>query len=171
VQATTSSDVGEGLDFETFYRRELPGLVRAMFLLEPDRDEAEEIAQEAMVRVYERWDRVRSMASPGGYVYRVALNLHRRRTRSLAVRARHVVALRARLRDAPGPDAHRELAEAIPSLSVRRRQAFLLVDWLGMTSEEAGRILGIAPASVRSRASRARSELRARLEVEDEEEG
>jgi len=160
--------VEEGLDFETFYRRELPGLVRATFLLEPDRDDAEELAQEAMVRVYERWDRVRDMASPGGYVYRVALNLHRRRARSLAVRARHLVALRARLRDAPAPDAHRELAEAIASLSVRRRQAFLLVDWLGMTSEEAGRILGIAPASVRSRASRARSELRARLQVEED---
>ena len=39
----------------------------------------------------------------------------------------------------------------------------MLVDWLGMSSEEAGRILHIEPASVRSRVHRARKELRSHL--------
>jgi DNA-directed RNA polymerase specialized sigma24 family protein len=62
---------GGPLDFEEFYQAEFPGLVRSMFLLAPDIDEAQELAQEAMVRVYERWDRVSTMDSPGGYLYRV----------------------------------------------------------------------------------------------------
>lgn len=161
--ATVKRDVGDPPDFEEFYRNEFPGLVRSMFLLVPDVDDAQELAQEAMVRVYERWDRVSAMESPGGYLYRVATNLNRRRIRSLSVRARGLLKLKMELHDVEIPPARRDLADAISSLSVGQREAFLLVDWLGMSSEEAARILHIAPASVRSRVHRARGELRARL--------
>lgn len=165
--AVKRDDVEGPPEFEAFYRAEFPGLVRSMFLLVPDADEAQELAQEAMVRVFERWDRVGAMESPGGYLYRVAVNLHRRRARSLAVRARRLMTLGAGLREAEIDHVRQELAEAIGSLSVRLREAFMLVDWLGMGSGEAGRILGIAPASVRSRVHRARHELRARLDLEE----
>ena len=158
-------------DFEDFYRTEFPSLVRAMFLLVPDVDEAQELAQEAMVRVFERWDRVSVMESPGGYLYRVGTNLNRRRIRSLAVRARRLRTLGAGLRDVEIDPARRDLADAISTLSVRLREAFMLVDWLGMSSDEAARVLHIAPASVRSRVHRARRELRARLIPEEHPDG
>jgi RNA polymerase sigma factor (sigma-70 family) len=167
VNADERATAREVLGFESFYRAEYPGLVRAMFLLTADAHEAQELAQEAMVRVYERWDRVGAMASPGGYLYRVATNLHRRRARFLAMRARRLRTLGADLHDVE-PDASRqELADAIGSLSIRLRQAFMLVEWLGMSSEEAARTLHIAPASVRSRVHRARRELRRRLDLEE----
>jgi RNA polymerase sigma factor (sigma-70 family) len=161
----------DAFDFEEFYRAEFPGLVRAMFLLAADVDEAQELAQEAMVRVYERWDRVSVMESPGGYLFRVATNLNRRRVRTLAVRARRLRTFGARLHDVEIDPARRDLTEAISSLSVRLREAFTLVDWLGMSSDEAARILHIAPASVRSRVHRARRELRAKLDPEEHEDG
>ena len=163
VGAVRRGDVEGQPDFEEFYRAEFPGLVRAMFLLVPVVDEAQELAQEAMVRVYERWDRVSAMELPGAYLYLVATNLNRSRLRSLAVRARRLSALGADLRDVEIDPARRDLADAISSLSVRLREAFMLVDWLGMSSDEAARILHIAPASVRSRVHRARRELRTRL--------
>jgi RNA polymerase sigma factor (sigma-70 family) len=163
VGAVRREDVEQASDFEEFYRAEFPRLVRAMFLLVPDADEAQELAQEAMVRVYERWDRVSVMESPGGYLYRTATNLNHRRIRSLAVRARRLRTLGVGLRDVEIDTARYDLVEAISSLSVRLREAFMLVDWLGMSSDEAARILHIAPASVRSRVHRARRELRARL--------
>jgi hypothetical protein len=43
------------LTFEAFFEREYAPLVRLAYLLSGDRAEAEEIAQEAMARVYERW--------------------------------------------------------------------------------------------------------------------
>jgi len=52
-----------------------------MYLLTGDRREAEDLAQEALVRAFERWSRVRSMANPPGYVYRTAINLNRNRLR------------------------------------------------------------------------------------------
>ena len=115
-----------------------------------------------MARVYERWDRVRVMDSPAGYVYRSAVNLHRRRLRHLAVRARRlrVMAVGAESSQLPGPGGRLELADAIASLPAGQRQAFMLVVWLGMSSQEAARILRIAPASVRTRIHRARAALR-----------
>jgi DNA-directed RNA polymerase specialized sigma24 family protein len=41
-----------------------------------------------------------------------------------------------------------------------QRQALVLVEMVGMTAEEAGRVLGIEPVSVRVRISRARAALR-----------
>jgi RNA polymerase sigma-70 factor (ECF subfamily) len=168
---TVGRDDVEAVDFEEFYREEFPGLVRAMFLLVPDVDEAQELAQEAMVRVYERWDRVAMMESPVGYLVRVATNLNRRRIRALALRTRRLRMLGAGQRDVEIDPTRRDLADALSSLSVRLREAFMLVDWLGMSSVEAARILHIAPASVRSRVHRARRELRARLNPEEHDDG
>ena len=61
------------------------------------------------------------------------------------------------------PDTRRELAEAVASLPRGQREAFMLVELLGMSAEEAAGVLKIAPASVRSRTHRARATLRDRL--------
>lgn len=151
--------------YEVFFEREYTALVRFAYLLCGDAAEAEEIAQEAMARVYERWDRVGSMASPGGYANRVALNLYRRRFR-----------IPRRLRQMGGIASHdplddvvtrSDIAAALDALPVGQRAAVLLVEWMGLDSNEAARILGVRPASVRSRVHRAKETLRRRLEVED----
>lgn len=155
----------EGLDFEEFFQAEYGGLVRALYMLTADLSEAEELAQETMARVYERWDRVQTMESPGGYVYRVAVNLNRHRLRHLAVRARRLLAMRVH-GESSQPETRTEITEAIASLPAGQRQAFMLVEWLGMSAEEAAQVLGIAPSSVRARTHRARAALRARLREE-----
>lgn len=73
VEIASPKHALKGLAFEEFFQAEYPGLARALFLLTADLGEAEELAQEAMARVCERWDRVQTMDSPGGYVYRVAV--------------------------------------------------------------------------------------------------
>lgn len=171
VQITEPVDVAVGLEFEEFFRDEHPRLVRALCLLVANRDEAEELAQAAMARVYERWERVRAMESPGGYVYRTAVNLQRRRLRHLAVRTRRLLTLGGEAQHEPSPELAHELTQALDALSDGQREAFMLVEWLGMTSEEAGRILRIAPGSVRSRVHRARATLRDRLWPEEERHG
>src|SRR5687767_8043495 len=86
-----ATDSATTLSFEEFFEAEHVRLARALYLLTGSSVEADELTQEAMVRVYERWDRVRRMASPQGYLYRTALNLHRSRVRWLATRARQVL--------------------------------------------------------------------------------
>lgn len=76
------------LTFEAFFLEHHARLVRACLVLSGDPAEAEELAQEAMARALERWDRVSEMRDPEGYVYRTALNLHRKASRRLARAAR-----------------------------------------------------------------------------------
>jgi RNA polymerase sigma factor (sigma-70 family) len=163
VQIARLAQVAEGLDFEQFFQAEYRGLVRALYLLTADQSEAEELAQETMARAYERWDRVRKMESPGGYVYTVAVSLNRHRLRHLAVRARRLIAIGVHPDPVQPPELRLEIADAIASLPIGQRQAFMLVEWLGMSAEEAGRVLRMAPASVRTRTHRARAALRDRL--------
>jgi len=154
--------------FEEFFRSEYPALARALVLLTGSGSEAEDLAQEAMARAYERWGRVARMESPVGYVYRTAMNLNRKRVRRLAVRTRKVFA------SAPGPDpadaagARADVLRAVRDLPVGQREALALVEWSGLSAEEASRVLGIDAASVRGRLYRARATLRDRLEVKDE---
>ncbi len=152
-------------DFESFFRTEYRSLCQALLLLVGDAFEAEEIAQETMTRVLERWDRVGAMDSPTGYAYRTALNLQRKRIRRLAVRAKR------RFVSVPvediGPEAgeRHDVRRALASLPDGQRAALILVDWLDMDTDEAARALGIKPASVRVRLHRARSTLREALGV------
>ena len=137
-----------------------------MYLVTGDPAEAEDLVQEAMARAYERWDRVGSMEAPAGYVYRVALNLHRRRRR----RASLQVLLTRPAAPASDPaeiaEAHVEALRALATLSPEQREAVVLVEWLGLSAEEAGGVLGIRPASVRGRVHRARQALGATSERE-----
>jgi RNA polymerase sigma-70 factor (ECF subfamily) len=155
IQARTAAR-----DFESFFRAEYGTLCRALLLVVGDAFEAEEIAQETMTRVLERWDRVGAMDSPTGYAYRTALNLQRKRIRRLAVRAKR------RFASVPvgdiGPEAgeRHDVRRALASLPDGQRAALILVDWLDMDTEEAARALGIKPASVRVRLHRARSAMR-----------
>lgn len=75
-------------DFEGFVLQHHERLFRALCLVTRDRHEAEDVMQEAFVRVLERWDRAGGMQDPTGYLYRTAMNVVRRRYRRalLAVR-------------------------------------------------------------------------------------
>jgi RNA polymerase sigma-70 factor (ECF subfamily) len=166
VESATLTCVGQRqseLGFEEFFQAEYSSLVRSLYLLTADLWEAEELAQEAMARAYERWQRVKVMESAAGYVYRTAVNLNRKRLRHLAVRARGILAAASRGYQDPDRESRMDFAAALAALPVGQREGFMLVEWLGLSAEEAGRILGIAPSSVRSRVHRARTTLRERL--------
>jgi RNA polymerase sigma-70 factor (ECF subfamily) len=167
--ATTgaASQSETGLDFETFFQAEHPKLYRALYLLTDSAAEADDLAQEAMARVYERWDRVQAMDSPVGYLYRTALNLNRKRLRRLLRWPRPDVM--ARPEDpALTVERRQQILGALAGLAAPQREALVLVEWLGMSQVEAARALGIKPVSLRVRLSRGRADLHRRLEVEDE---
>jgi RNA polymerase sigma-70 factor (ECF subfamily) len=153
--------------FEEFFEAEHVRLARALYLLTGSVAEADELTQEAMVRVYERWDQVRQMGSPQGYLFRTALNLHRSRLRWLATRARQILQPTSSPDPAEVVQSRDSLDRALASLPTGQRGAVVLVEWLGMDPQEAARALGIKPGSVRARLSRAKAALREMLEDED----
>jgi RNA polymerase sigma-70 factor, ECF subfamily len=83
----------EQADFTEFFRAEYETLLRAMYLVTGDRYEAEELAQDAFVKACERWDRVRGMNNPIGYLYRTAVNTHKSTLRRVRTSARRALSL------------------------------------------------------------------------------
>jgi RNA polymerase sigma factor (sigma-70 family) len=157
------------VDFDGFYRDQYSRLVRALLLLTGEPAEAEDLAQEALSRVFERWDRVGTMDSPEGYLFRTALNLNRKRLRRLTVRARRAITFWAPEHDdLSAIDERLTILAAVATLRRAQREALVLVDWLDLDTKDAAGILGIEPVSVRSRLMDARRNLRQRLEEDDE---
>ena len=157
-------------DFRDFFDAEYRRLARALYLLTDDVAEAEDVAQEAMVRMYERWERVRRMDSPTGYLYRTAMNLNRSRLRKLVTNARRAVGTRQDTSGDPAAavEARDQVDRALRVLTMAEREALVLVEWMGLSPEEAGRVLGIRAVSVRVRLSRAKASVQRSLEESDE---
>lgn len=152
-----------GPEFEEFFRLEYPRLVRALYLVTGSRVEAEDLAQEAMARVFERWERLRASQSPEGYLYRVGMNLNRNRLRRVRMAARRADQLADRVHSSATSDLHADVIRALRALPIGQRQVLVLTEWLRMSAEEAGDILGIKASSVRARLSRARVAFRERI--------
>ena len=61
--------------FGRFFEEHHERLHAALWLVARDGHEAEEIAQDAFLKVWERWDRVGGIEDPAGYLFRTAMNL------------------------------------------------------------------------------------------------
>lgn len=145
--------------FELFYEAERDGLFAALYLITRNPHEAEELMHDAFLKVWERWERVRDMDRPAGYLYRTAMNAFRGRYRRTVI-ARRLFGWayqRDPLADVEGRD---ELDRALATLTVRQRAAVILTELLGYTSEEAGHLLGVRAGTVRVLAQHGRDTLR-----------
>jgi RNA polymerase sigma-70 factor (ECF subfamily) len=170
VAVKVVTEPGRVGSFEDFFRAHHERLLRVLYLSTGDRYEAEDLTQEAFVRVYERWARVRTADNPAGYLFRVALNQRRSRLRRLRVAARNAlrVGQETRADDQAVADDRLSVRGALAALPDGQREAVVLVEWLDMTDAEAGAVLGVSPGAVRTRLHRARAALRETLRGEDD---
>lgn len=154
-------------DFETFFADHRDGLFGALWLVTRDRHEAEDLAQDAFLKVWERWDRVGSMDDPTGYLYRTGMNLLRNRRRRALLAVKRAVHLAPADEQIDAIDERDVVMRALGSLTRGQRTALVLTDLLQMTSEEAGRVLGVRASTVRVLAARGRNALRERMGDDD----
>lgn len=145
--------------FEAFFADHHADLFGAMYLITRNRHEAEEIMQDAFLKVLERWERVSSLADPVGYLYRTAMNLFRKRWRRASLVLRGTVGFTPRDDEISLIETRVDVVRALASLSPRQRAVVVLTELLEFSSEEAGRMLGIEPGTVRMHASRSRAAL------------
>jgi RNA polymerase sigma-70 factor, ECF subfamily len=168
-RSTSSAPISVGvpttLSFEGFYMANERRLFRALFVLTGSRDQAEDLAQHAFCRVWERWDRVSMLDDPAGYLFRTAFNAHHSATRRAVRAARRVVEVVAHTAPphAPGPAdlaADRDSVDrALALLTPRQREAVVLTQLLDCDATHAARIMRIRPATVRVLVSQARAVL------------
>ena len=113
--------------FEAFYAAEYTRLLQLAYVLSGSRAVAEELVQEAMLRVYRHWPKVATYDKPGAWARRVLVNLATSRGRKVTAEARAMVRLRSRRADEPPrPSASEDLWREIRKLPTRQAQALAL---------------------------------------------
>lgn len=149
-----------GSSFESWYPGVHADLATSLLVAFGDPDLASEAADEAIARAFERWDRVSSMRSPGGWTYRVAVNVARRKRRR---RAAEQLLTRRQQRHPPTPGPAGELWLLVGQLPERQRLAVAFRHVAGMTEEEVGHAMGITRGTVSATLRHAYRSLRQQL--------
>ncbi len=153
----------EPRDFVGWYAQEHDPLVRALLVVTADSDLAADLVAEAFSRAYERWNRVQSLDNPTGWVYRVAVNLLRRRSRRQRIE-------RTLLRRVPGSvstveiDSVPEIWPAIARLPSRQREAVALRYVADLSERQVAEAMGVAEGTASATLAAARRRLAADLE-------
>jgi RNA polymerase sigma-70 factor, ECF subfamily len=135
--------------FEQFFEENRRRLFGALCAITGSREEAEEILQDAFLRLWERWDRVSMVEDPVGFLFRTAINVFRNRLRRARVAVRKT---------------RSDLISTLRGLTPQQRAALVLTGYLGYSSEEAARVLGVRASTVRALATQGRASARAKAE-------
>lgn len=151
--------------FTAYAEKAWPTLVRAAVFLGAGAHEAEELAQQTLVRCYGSWARVSAADNRDAYVYRMLLNCLRDQRRSRWWKDRRD-ATDERL-DRPTPDRSDAVAtadaihRALAGLTKQARDVVVLRYFVELSEAQTAQALGIPAGTVKSRLSRALTQLAA----------
>jgi RNA polymerase sigma-70 factor (ECF subfamily) len=133
-------------NFEDLFHEQRDHLFGVLCLMTGNRYDAEELAQDAFLVMWERWDAIASIEDPVAYLHRTAVNAFRKRLRRGRV-ARSRIGRQAEHVSA-GPEETVLLHEALRALTARQRAALVLTELLGYTADEASRALGVKASTI-----------------------
>jgi RNA polymerase sigma-70 factor (sigma-E family) len=163
------SDTAVQREFERFAADASDALFRTGYLMTGDVRDTEDLLQETLLRVAQRWGRVRSMEHPAAYARRILINLvlkgAGRRTREQAELSPRPAATETETADEHAARALRDvddLAEfrwALAQLPARQRAVLVLRYWADLPVTEVAGLLGCSASTITSTASRAATRL------------
>lgn len=159
--------LGADESFEAWYGKEHPGLLAALTLATGNVEVAQDLVSEAFARALERWDRVSKMASPGGWVRQVAVNLLRRTYRRAAMERRLLGRQWEATEQTPLEAMDPDLWAAVTALPPRQRAVLALRAVLDLSQAETARLLGIRPGTVSATLVEARRRVTVALPRDD----
>ena len=149
-------------DFTALYVRHYEQLLRLAVLLVGDVPAAEDVVQEAFIRVH-RTVHSGTVRSPLAYLRQTVVNLARSEVRRRLVRLRHA--------PRPMPDAasaeegayaaisRQEVIRALRRIPARQREAVVLRYWADLPEAEIAELMGVSTGAVKGYISRAMSRL------------
>lgn len=133
------------LAFSTWYSQEHTRILAALVLVAGDLELARDAVDEAFCRALARWGQVGQLASPTGWVYTVALNVHRRTMRRVALEHRLLARL---VRPAEVPPPAGEAWQLVGDLPLRQRTMVVLRHVAALREHEIAEILGVTRGTV-----------------------
>jgi RNA polymerase sigma-70 factor (sigma-E family) len=164
---TEAGPEARGLD--ELYVRHAPAAFRTAYFLTGDRDLAEDLVQEAFVRVAGRFRHLRTPTAFDAYLRRTIVNLftsHLRRLRLERAELRRRAFEARPGTDDPDPTIHDELWSRVCRLPERQRAAIVLRFYEDLPERETAEVLGCSMGAVNSLVAHAMATLRERMEGE-----
>ena len=152
-------------EFAAFVAARGDELLRTAWFLTGDAHRAEELTQQALVRTYAAWSRVRR-GDPAAYARRILVN---QRVDTWRRRRREVLTDPERMPEGSRPDEHRtandrdQLTRALALLTPRQRRIVVLRHLMDLPEAEVAAELGVSVGTVKSTASRGLATLRTAL--------
>lgn len=139
----------------------------AVLLTAGDRPAAEDLVQAALTQAYSRWGRIRVPGAAEAYVRKILVHMALRRGREprvLRFRVEEVEAVSVDPGLQEGVVDRATLWELLGSLSTKQRTVLVLRYYEDLSEAQIAEILGCAPGTVKSHASRGIDRLRSLLE-------
>lgn len=147
-------------EFERVFRSAYRPVLQTVSLVLQDRGRAEEVTQDAFVRLYERWGGAVTYEHPGAWVRKVAVrDAIRRANRERVVPVVALVETQTAVDRLPDLD----LLRAVGALPPKQRAAVALHYLEDLPVVQVAELMGVAPATVRQHLFKARSKLAERL--------
>ncbi len=157
----------EAAGFDVFVAEVEPRVRRALVPVAGP-EAARDATADALVHAWRRWNRVRAMGNPAGYVYTVARSRIRVPDQHLPLDDDRDGDDRRRRRRPPEPtveipDVEPHLAAVLAALPERQRVAVYLLHGCGWSTPEVADLLDVSVSTVRNHAARALDRLRREL--------
>ena len=148
------------------FEREGAALVRLARLFTDDRNAAEDLVQEAFIRLHKSAHRIRSQSKAAPYLRSIVINLARDHNRRGLMSLRHQEAVPAGS-DPEAPEdrllldeEQTRLLDEVHALSARQRDCLLLCFYLELSEREIAAMLSMSPNSVKTHCRRGLVSLR-----------
>lgn len=169
IVSPTMSETASGRLAE-LYERHAPQAVGFAYLLTADKTQAEDLVQEAFVRITGRFAHLRTHDSFNAYLRRTIVNLHTSKLRRLKLERRYLQtqSSRAEAIATSDPDigTRDEMRRALAALPARQRTAIVLRYYADLSERQVAQELGCSPAAARSLVARGMEVLRAEIRSE-----
>jgi RNA polymerase sigma-70 factor (sigma-E family) len=149
------------------YEQRYADMVRFAAFLSGDVHAAQDIAQEAFVRLLDAWDRIADPERADGYLKATIVNLvrgeHRRRETANRRAPSHLSLVPSAEDDAIGRVGRQHVLDAVSALPIRQRACVVMRHWMRMSETEIAGTLGLSVGSVRTHVKRGTATLQRTL--------
>lgn len=148
-----------------------PALCRYAFSLLTDRDEAEEVVQETLFRVWESRHRIVISSSWQAYLFRAVRNQALNHLKRRKLHNDYVTVAQTRAEESTADasemvslnELQRKIREAVANLPPERQRIFIMSRYEGLKYREIADELGVSPKTVENQLGRALQALRSEL--------
>ncbi|MFJ3781902.1 SigE family RNA polymerase sigma factor [Streptomyces sp. NPDC090093] len=158
----TDGGGGAEAEFRTFFERHYAELARLAHLLTGETDAADDLAADAMLALWHRWDRVRAADHPAAYARGVVANLVRTRIRSTVRERRRITAFwdrRPEHTEDPDVSAVLDVRTALRALPFRKRACVVLRHAFDLSERDTALALGVSVGTVKSQTAKGMAQL------------